>query len=285
MVTPKTLLRWHRELVAAKWRLYARRRRGGRPSMVQEVKELVLRLANDNPRWGYQRIQGELKKLGIELSASAIRKLLRAHGLGPAPRRPDMTWREFLRQQASSVLACDFFTVETVFLQRLYVLFFIELKTRRVRVGGCTPNPDGPWVVQQARNLRLSLPDGETPTRFLIHDRDDKFTGSFDEIFETESIEVIRTPVRAPRANAFAERWGRTVRAECLDWLLIFSRRHLEHVLRIYVDHYNRARPHRSLKLGTPEDPSGTASSPARLDRVQRGDRLGGLLHEYRLAA
>jgi putative transposase len=143
--------------------------------------------------------------------------VLRAHGLGPAPRRPDVAWSHFLRQQASSLLACDFFTVETVFLQRLYVLFFIELGTRRVHLG--TANPDGPWVVQQARNLMLSSPERDIPLRFLIHDRDEKFTRAFDEIFETEGIEIIRTPVRSPRANAVAERWVRTVRGECLDWL------------------------------------------------------------------
>jgi putative transposase len=233
---------------------------------------------------GLPRIQGELKKLGIEVSASAIKKLLRAHGLGPAPRRPDVTWSAFLRQQAASLIACDFFTVETVFLQRLYVLFFIELKTRRVHLGGCTTNPHGARAVQQARNLVLSLPERDIPLRLLIHDRDDKFT-AFDEIFATEGIDVIRTPVRAPKANASAERWVRTVRGECLDWLLIFSRRHLERVLRTYVDHYNCARPHRSLRLGSPEAADGAVFIPPRLGRVERRDRLGGLIHEYRLAA
>jgi transposase InsO family protein len=176
---------------------------------------LVLRLARENPRWGYQRIAGELIKLGFRLSPSTVRRLLASAGLKPAPRQAAVSWPAFLRQQAASMLACDFFTVETVTLRRLYVLFFIELGSRRVHLAGCTTNPTGAWVVQQARNL--SFTGLLERTRFLIHDRDSKFTASFDEVFRSEGVNVIQTPVRAPRANAYAERFVRTVRTECLD--------------------------------------------------------------------
>jgi hypothetical protein len=172
-----------------------------------------------------------------------VRRLLLAAGLEPAPRRTGPSWRDFLRQQAASTLACDFFTVETISLRRFYVLFFIELESRRVHLAGCTSNPTGAWVTQQARNL--SFTGVFERMRFLIHDRDTKFAASFDEIFRSEGIRIVHTPLRAPQANAYAERFVRSVRAECLDWLLILGRRHLETVLRIYTAHYNRERPHR----------------------------------------
>ncbi len=251
VVTPATLLRWHRELVRRKW-TYPQRK-PGRPPTGDALRELVLRLARENPRWGYQRIAGELIKLGFRLSPSTVRRLLASAGLEPAPRRGGTSWRVFLGGQAASMLACDFFTVETVALRRLYVLFFIELGSRRVHLVGCTTNPTGAWVVQQARNL--SFANLFERMRFLIHDRDSKFTASFDEVFRSEGINVIHTPVRAPQANAYAERFVRTVRTECLDWLLIVGRRHLEHVLRIYIQHYNRERPHRGLALQPPLAP------------------------------
>src|SRR6266487_4156734 len=173
----------------------------------------------------------ELLKLGLRVSPSTIRRILLTAGSGPAPRRVGPSWREFLRQQAASVLACDFFTVETISLRRFYVLFFIELENRRVHLAGCTSNPTGAWVTQQARNL--SFRGVFERMRFLIHDRDSKFAASFDEVFRSEGIEVIHTPIRAPQANAYAERFVRTIRAECLDWLLIIGRRHLQSVLRI----------------------------------------------------
>jgi putative transposase len=183
-----------------------------------------------------RRIAGELLKLGLRVSPSTVRRILLANGLGPAPRRSGPSWREFLRQQAATMLACDFFTVETISLRRFYVLFFIELESRRVHLGGCTTNPSGGWVTQQARNLSFTGLFGRV--RFLIHDRDSKFAATFDEIFRSEGIHVIRTPIRAPQANAYAERFVRTVRAECLDRLLILGRRHLHHVLATYVLHY-----------------------------------------------
>jgi putative transposase len=190
-----------------------------------------------------------------------------------------------LAQQASSMVACDFFTVETIWLRRIYVLVFIELATRRVHLGGCTTNPDGAWVTQQARNFTFDLDEKAQPLRFLIHDRDAMFCRPFDEVFATEGQQVLRTPIRGPRASAICERWIRTVRTECLDWLLIFSPRHLERVLRVYICHYNRQRPHRALQLQAPEQ-EGFARTPPPVDaRVRRRDRLGGLLHEYYEAA
>jgi putative transposase len=279
IVTPQTLLRWHQELVRRRWT--QPQRTGGRPPVERRVRELVLRLARENPRWGYPRIAGELLKLGVRISPSTVRRLLLAAGLTPAPRRSGPSWREFLRQQAASVLACDFFTVETISLRRYYVLFFIELGSRRVHLAGCTTNPTGAWVTQQARNL--SFTGLLERTRFLIHDRDSKFTAAFDEVFRSEGIKVIQTPIRAPQANAYAERFVRTVRAECLDWLLILGRRHLEHVLCCYVTHYNAERPHRALALVPPEA-GNTAVRPANAE-IERHDLLGGLIHEYRAAA
>jgi putative transposase len=283
-ITPETLLRWHRRLAAGAW-TYPHRQTG-RPPLDQELQQLIIRLARENSRWGYQRIQGELLHLGVRLSARVIRTTLRRHGLVPAPRRAATTWRAFLRQQAAGIVACDFFTVDTVWLRRLYVLFFIELDTRRVHLAGVTAHPDGQWVTQQARNLLLVLGEQGRRARFVLHDRDAKFSRSFDEVFRSDGAEVLLTPVQAPRANAYAERWVRTVRAECLDWLLVVGRSHLQQILRVYVQHYNRHRPHRALMHRSP-DPFARLTIPGEDDRgaVRRRDLLGGLLHEYRQAA
>jgi putative transposase len=245
------------------------------------VRQLVLRFARENPRWGYPRIAGELLKLGMRVSPSAVRRLLLGAGLTPAPRRSGPSWRDFLRQQAASMIACDFFTVETISLRRFYVLFFIELESRRVHLAGCTTNPTGGWVTQQARNL--SFTGLLERMRFLIHDRDSKFSAAFDEVFHSQAIQVIHTPIRAPQANAYAERFVGTVRAECLDRLLILGRRHLERVLRLYTTHYNSERPHRALALLPPEP--ATAATTATGHQIKRRDRLGGLIHEYHRAA
>jgi putative transposase len=282
VVSAQTLLRWHRELVRRKW-TYKRRSVGGRPPITDEIRELVLRIGRENPRWGCIRIRGELAKLGVTVSATKIRTLLRRAGLGPAPRRGGPTWSEFLRAQARAILAVDFFTVETLLLQTLYVLFAIEVASRRVHILGVTRNPVSEWVTQQARNLAVG--ERLQGVRYLIRDRDSKFSGPFDEIFRTEGVHVVKTPIRSPRANPFAERWVRTVRTECLDWMLVLGRRHLERVLRIYTAHYNEARPHRGLDLGTPQPRPDPIPRHAPGARVQRHDRLGGLIHEYELAA
>jgi transposase InsO family protein len=281
---PDTLLRWHRRLVAGAW-TYPHRGTG-RPPLDQELQQLIIRLASENPRWGYQRIKGELQHLGVSVSATTIRTMLRRHGLDPMPRPTATTWRAFLRRQTAGILACDFFTVDTVWLRRLYVLFFIELGTRRVHLAGVTANPNAAWVTQQARNLLLRLEDQGRRVRFLIRDRDAKFCRGFDDVFRSEGANVLVTPVQAPNANAYAERWVRTVRTECLDWLLIVRRGHLEQVLRIYVRHYNEHRPHRALGL-EPPDPSArpTLVGEARRTPVRRRDLLGGTLHEYHQAA
>ena len=284
LVKPETLLAWHRRMVRRRW-TYASAPRG-RPPVPDPVQQLILRLARENPRWGYQRICGELFRLGCQISASSIRRVLRAHGVDPAPRRASTTWRSFLRGQAAGILACDFFTVDTVWLRRLYVLFVIDLGSRRVHLAGVTAHPTGPWVAQQARNLLLDLGVRAAVFRFLIRDRDTKFTRAFDEVWRSTGVQIICTPIRVPNANAVAERWVGTVRRECLDHLLIVGRPHLVHVLRSYVEHYNQHRPHRSLGLGTPiPSVSGHPTSATALAQLRRRDVLGGLVHEYKWAS
>jgi putative transposase len=286
-VTPATLLRWHRELVARGW-TYPHRR-PGRPATSAELRELVVQLARENPGWGYRRIQGELFGLGVKLAASTVWAILKEARIEPAPKRAETSWSEFLRAQAAGIVECDFLTVDTLFLKRFYAFFFIELATRRVRVAGITTNPDGRWVTQQGRHLLMQLDDEGVRPLFLVRDRDSKFTREFDEVFHSEGIRVIKAPVRAPKARAHAERWVGSVRRECLDRVLILGRRHLQHILATYVQHFNEHRPHRSLG----QRPPLRAAAPTReaivgvidLDGVRRHDRLGGLIHEYRLAA
>lgn len=283
LVTPATLLRWHRELVRKHWR-FPRPETVAPNGLDVEVVALVLRLARENPRWGYLRIVGELRKLGVILSATSVRNVLRRHRLKPAPRRSGPTWGEFLRAQAAGTLACDFFHVDTITLRRLYVLFFIDLDRRKVFLAGVTEHPIGNWVTQQARNLTMTLEDEGRVVKFLIRDRDAKFVGLFDEIIRSIGARVIKTPVRAPRANAFAERFVGTARRECLDWLLIRNARHLERVLTEFVEHYNTARPHRWIDLEVPI-PYVSAKPLDASMQIKRVDRLGGVLREYSIAA
>ena len=283
-VRPETIRRWHRSLLARCW-TYPHRR-PGRPATDAGVRALILRLARENSGWGYRRIQGELAGLGVRIAASTVWSILQQAGIDPAPRRSSETWREFLRAQAGGIVACDFFTVDTVLFRRLYVLVFIEIATRQVYLAGITANPTGEWATQQARNVIETFVESTKPIRFLIHDRDSKFTAAFDEVFRSEGVRTIRTPVRAPRANAFIERWIGTVRRECLDRILIVNRRHLERVLPVYIRHYNEHRPHRSLDQRPPiEEPSPGSETVVVLDRVRRRDVLGGLIHEYKAAA
>jgi len=279
LVTPETILRWHRALVRRYW-TYPHRR-PGRPRLPADTVELILRLARENPRWGYLRIVGELKKLGVTVSKGSVANVLRHHRLPSAPRRAGPTWTEFLRAQAKGIVATDFFTVDTVCLRRYYVLFVIEVERRVVHLLGVTTNPNGPWVTQVARNFCTDLEDAGRRLRFLIRDRDTKFTTSFDEVFASIGAETVLTPVRAPNANAFAERWVRTAREDCLDHLLVISGRHLERALAEYVAHFNQGRPHRSLDLTPPRQRPTTQPEGV----VRRRDLLGGLIHEYDLAA
>jgi putative transposase len=278
-VRPETLLRWHLYLVRHRWS-YPHQR--GRPRVGAELRGLVLRLARENPTWGYRRIHGELCRLGYRdrIGASTVWTILQRAGVDPAPKRSAMTWRQFLRAQAKGVLALDFFTVDTVFLRRLYVLFVMEVATRRIHVLGVTSHPVGEWVAQQARNLLMQLDDLDR-FRFLIRDRDTKFTAAFDAVFAAEGIQVLRTPVEAPRANAYAERWVGTVRREALDRILIFGRQQLVSVLAEYTDHYNVHRPHRALGQEPPLLRGGAAAVAGPAGRIVRRDRLGGLIHEY----
>jgi hypothetical protein len=278
LFTPETVLRWHRELVRHKW-TFRHRSIVGRPRIAVELEALIVRLARENPRWGYGKLKGELLKLGYRVGRSTIRDVLKRQHIPAAPQRTrqSSTWRAFLRQHQQQLLACDFFTVETLRLQTLYVFFFIEIGTRRIHLAGCTLHPTADWVTQQARQLMWKLQENGQVMRFLLHDRDVKFPPSFDTVFTSEAMEVILTPYRAPNANSFAERWVRSVREECLDHLLILNECHLEHVLREYCQYYNQARPHQGLQQRIPE----SAHQHSRNGTIQRRDRLGGLIHDY----
>jgi putative transposase len=277
LVTPGTLLRWHADLVRQRWTF--KRRRQGRPPTRPTIRELVLQLAAENPTWGYRRIAGELAGLGRKVAPSTVWAILKNAGIEPAPRRSGPGWGDFLKAQAAGILACDFFHAETITLARLYGFVVVEHATRRVHVLGITAHPVTMWVAQQARNLLLDLGDQAAQFRFLIRDRDTKFTGAFDAVFQAEGIRIIRTPVQAPRAKAIMERWVGTLRREVLDRILIINAAHLRMVLAEYEAHFNTHRPHRSLGQASPLR---ALPDPVDADiKVIRHDRLSGLLHEY----
>jgi transposase InsO family protein len=278
IVTPGTLLAWHRRLIKSKW-TYPNA--AGRPRIPDEVRELVEQLVRQNPRWGYRRIQGEL--LGLRLGEGTIRRILAAAGLKPARRRASPTWRQFLTSQASGILSCDFLHADTVFLKRLYIFFVMEIETRRVHILGVTANPTGAWTIQQARNLLMDLGERASQFKFLIRDRDSKFISAFDEVFAGNGMRIIKTPVRSPRANSFAERYAGTLRRECLDHLLIRGEQHLRQIVAEYAQHYNEHRPHQAREQRPPLHEPG---QPIDLTtRIKRRQAVQGLISEYRRTA
>jgi putative transposase len=281
LVTPGTVLRWHRRLVRRK-QTYPNRT--GRPPVSAEITALIERLATENTGWGYLRIQGELLKLGHPASASTIRRVLRALRIPPAPqRRTGTTWRQFLHSQAATMLAIDFHVDCAVTLRRLYCLFVMEVGSRYVHILGVTAHPDGPWTTQQIRNLLMDLGDRAADFRFLVRDRAGQFTESFDAVLASAGIEAVKIPPRSPRANAYAERFVLTARTEVTDRMLIFGERHLRLVLAEYAAHYNGRRPHRSRELRPPL-PDHPVADLSR-ERIKRRPVLGGLLSEYERAA
>jgi putative transposase len=284
LVSPDTILRWHRDIVRRRWAAKPRRAGTGRPATGRNIRALVLRLARQNPAWGYRRIHGELVGLGVKVAASTVREILKKAGIDPAPRRTGPGWSLFLRAQAEAILACDFFTADLLDGTQAHVLAVIEHATRRVRVLGVTLHPTGEWTSQQARNLLMDLGEQAQRVRFMIRDRGSNFTAAFDAVLDSAGIRTVLCHTRTPRMNAIAERWIGGCRRELLDRTLIWNQAHLRRILRQYETHHNRHRPHRSLNSAAPLKP---LPEPVDLEqyRVRRHARVGGMINEYRLVA
>ncbi len=284
LVTPDTILRWHRDIVRRRWATRSKRGRTSRPVTRRNITALVLRLARENPGWGYRRIHGELAGLGVKVAASTVWEILKTNGIDPAPRRTCPTWSQFLRSQAVAILACDFFIVDLLDGTQVYVLTVIEHATRRIRILGVTLHPTGEWTAQQARNLLMDLGDQAHRAKFLIRDRGSNFTAAFDAVLADAGIRTVLCNVRTPRMNAIAERWIGGCRRELLDRTLAWNQAHLRRILREYETHHNQHRPHRSLNAAAPLKPL-----PELIDleqyHVRRHARIGGLINEYRLVA
>ena len=279
LVRSETVIGWHRALVRRKWAAYRRRPRRGRPPIALEVRELIVRLAKANSTWGYFYIRGELLKLGHVVSATSIRSILNKAGIPPAGRRSELTWKQFLAVHAQSLVAADFFSVDTIGFKRLYVLIYVHLATRKLVWSAVTANPNQTWLVQQSRNLLWELSEQGIPLGGLIHDHDKKFSPSADAVLRSAGSRIIFTPLLAPKANAHVERWVGSCRREVLDRMIIVNERHLAHVIREYVAHYNVDRPHRACGL---RPPAARGDPGTKIGRIVELSRLGGLLKSYR---
>ncbi|MCE7001632.1 integrase core domain-containing protein [Kibdelosporangium philippinense] len=288
LVRPDTILRWHRDLLRRRHARASRPKRPGRPRTILSIRVLVLRLAKENPSWGYRRIHGELLVLGIKIAASTVWQILTDARIDPAPQRASSTWAQFLRSQSDALLACDFFETVTLTGARMYVLAVIEHAQRRIRILGTTPHPTAEWVTQAARNLVMDLEHAGCSARFLIRDRDGKFPHLFDVILADAGIQVVLSGVQMPRMNSIVERWIQTCRHELLDRTLIWNQRHLLHALRQYEQFYNNHRPHQGIANARPLQPLPmpitTQAQTSQLD-IRRHPCLGGILNEYHHAA
>ena len=285
IVTPGTILRWHRDIVRRRRARRSRQGRCGRPPTGRNVRSVVLRLAQENESWGYRRIHGELAGLGVTVAPSTAWQILKDAGIDPGARRDGPGWPEFLRSQAQGILALDFLTSDLLNGAKVYVLAVIEHGSRRAWVLGATEHPVQAWVVQQARNLLMDLEDAGTRVKFALHDRDASFAAAFDAVFRAAGVRVIRSAVQAPRMNSVMERWIGSCRRELLDRTPVWNQRHLMIVLREYENFYNTHRPHRTLKQAAPLRPLSDGVTDLDHFRVQRRDRAGGVLHEYDLVA
>lgn len=282
LVKPETVIGWHRALVRRKWASYRGRPRRGRPAIEAEVRELIVRMARENSTWGYFYIRGELLKLGYVVSATAIRSILKRAGIPPAGRRSELTWKEFLAAHAETLVATDFLIVDTIYFKRLFVLIYVHLATRQILWSAVTANPNQAWLAQQSRNLLWEASEQRIQVGGLIHDRDKKFSAAADAVLRSAGSRIILTPLMAPKANAYAERWIGSCRREALDRMIIVNERHLAHVIHEYVAHYNHDRPHRACALRAPA----SGGDPVRkVGRVIQHSRLGGLLKSYERTA
>ncbi|ASQ93540.1 integrase core domain-containing protein [Streptomyces sp. 11-1-2] len=288
LVRPDTVLRWHRDLVTRHHAALSRPQRPGRPPTVRSIRILLLRLARENPQWGYRRLHGELLVLGVKVAASTVWKILKDAGIDPAPDRSSSTWADFLRSQADALLACNFLETVTVSGARMYILVVIEHSSRRIRILGATAHPTTSWVTQAAKNLVMDLEDVDCRARFMIRDRDGKFPALFNGVLADAGITIVLSGIQMPRMNSLIERWIQTCRRELLDRTLIWNQRHLLHALHKDEQFYNAHRPHQGIANARPLHPLPTPiNDPDKLSRldIRRHDHLGGILHEYQHAA
>src|SRR5712691_5580859 len=284
LITPDTIVRWHRDIVRRRWAARSACSRAGRPATRRNIRALVRRLARENPDWGYRRVHGELAGLGIKVAASTVWEILKASGIDPGRRQTGLAWSQFLRSQAEAILACDFFTVDLLDGTQAYVLAVIEHATRRIRILGVTLHPTGEWTAQQARNLLMDLGDQADRVKFMIRDRGSNFAAAFDAVLADAGIRTVLCNIQTPRMNAITERWTGGCGRELPDRTLIWNQTHLRQILRQYQTHHNQHRPHRSLHGAAPLK---RLPEPVGLDlyRVRRQAHVDGMINEYHLVA